>query len=348
MKMGRSKASPLNNQHIAKTMIDYIEISNCLYKDSPNLSFCNPFSSGWNNYGYETYKVNGCRDMEVHWNPENRILKVKGSLPYFLNGHNFAFTTREYNESIEILQNWLGAGLWDASVDVFEYGAIFPVDKEAAQYIKNHTAPVKTKLLESINGRYRGHFKMWSDANVDLKMYDPARVVKLKQGMKQRTAIEDAGYNPEQDYLKFEMRVKKPYKLNFGRDILVEDLQNQDSLNKIQEILLSQYNRLQPMKELLKPTDKKKYNATDIVVGEFAKVLMNEGKPIAEAKKQIYQAIRDADCLSKQDKDSRRNTIKKSFDKLQEAESSEWDVTDKILESLDNENKPHNEDKEGD
>ena len=129
----------------------------------------------------------------------------------------------------------------------------------------------------------------------------------------------------------------KPFLLNFGRDILVEDMQNPQSLMKMKQILLSQYHLLSPMKELLKPTDKKEFSATDIVVREFVKELMNDGKSIEQAKEQIYQSIREAECLDKPDKQSRRNTIKEAFNKLQEAEHSEWDLTGKIESALDKE-----------
>lgn len=318
-------------------MIDYIEISNSLYKDSPNLTFCKGCSNPMNDFGWETFKVDGCKEMVLYWNPQSRIIRLKGSLPYFLKGHNFSFSRKEYVESIELLQNILQVGLWDARFDRFEFGAIFPVDKSPSQYIKNHTAGKRSKLNENWKGNNRGKGKWWDNPNEILKMYDAGANIRMKQKRSSRGIIEEDGYNPNLNYLKFEAHIIKPYLLNFGRDILVEDMQNPQSLMKMKEILLSQYHLLSPMKELLKPTDKKEFSATDIVVREFVKELMNDGKSIEQAKEQIYQSIREAECLDKPDKQSRRNTIKEAFNKLQEAEHSEWDLTGKIESALDKE-----------
>ena len=62
--------------------------------------------------------------------------------------------------------------------------------------------------------------------------------------------------------------------------------------------------------------------------------MMNQGIPVEDAKKRIYNYINQQDLLSKQDKDSRKATIRKAFEKLQESNESQWDLTHKIEEAL--------------
>ena len=321
-------------------MVDYIEISNSLHKGTPNLTLCNRYTCRMNDFGYETYEVEGCKRMQFLWNPQTKIYQLKGTLPYFLKGHNFSFSREEYIESIELLQDILQVGLWDAAFNVLEYGAIFSVEKSPKDYIKNHTAKKKSRLNENLRGKDKGSGKWWSCPEVILKMYDAGKNIQMKQKTPNRTIIESDGYNPNMNYLKFEAHYRKPFLLNGCRDILVEDLQNPQGIQQMNETLLSQYHLLNPMRELLKPTNKKELSATDIVVREFVKELINDGKTIGQAQEQIYQSIREADCLNQPDKDSRRRTIKEAFKKLQEAEDSEWDLTSRIQESLENENKP--------
>lgn len=237
-------------------------------------------------------------------------------------------------ESIDLIQSLLGVGLWDASVDAFEYGAIVLVPNSPALYVKNHTASPKARLNENLRGKDKGAGKWWDNTSVILKMYDASKNIQMKQGLITREVIAQEGYDSRADYLKFEAHFKKPFLLNGGRNILAEDLQNPKWIDKLDNILIQQYKQLEPMKELVKPTNKKDYSALDVVVGEYAKALMNEGKPLGVAKKQIYSAINQAECLAKCDKDARKRIVKKAFDKLQEVEQSQWDITQLLEEKL--------------
>ena len=236
-KGGVSQHLPLNNQ----AMIDFVEATKCLCKDTPFLGHCKPFPCKLNQYGWETYTLQGCREMEVHWNPEVGLLRVKGSLPYFIQGHNFAFPNKDFVESVEVLSNLLGVGLWDAGLDAFEYGVIFPVGGKPSDFIRNHYAPKKAHLCMNERGKDKGCFRWWEDSSESIKLYDAGKNIKMKQGMRAREVIEDSGYNPECEYLKFEVHFKKPHLLNNGRDLTLEALQNPQFLQSLSSILMEQY-----------------------------------------------------------------------------------------------------------
>ena len=272
--------------------------------------------------------------MQVHWHPELRVLKVKGSLPYFLQGHNFSFSSSDYVEGIGILQDLIGVGLWDAEINTFEYGCVFPIDGKPADYIRNHNALPNTHLYMNERGKYKGAFRWWENPTRDLKMYDAKKNIMLKQNMKTREAIAECGYNPELQYLKFELRHKKPHLLNGGRILVLYDLQNPDFLHQLSGTLIDQYHMLKPVRTLVQPTCKKNLSALDIVASRYVESLINCGFPIEEAKKNIYAYTNRLGCLDKRDKDSRKATIRRVFGKMQETEESHWDLTHKIEEAL--------------
>ena len=313
-------------------MLDYIVIQQCLDKDSPFLANCNPFSSRLNALGWETYTLAGCRELEVYWHPENHILKIMGSFAYFFKGHNRSFSRSEFVEVVNILQSLLGVGLWNAEVLSFEYGAIFPVEDKTKDYIFNHSASPKSKLNENFRGKDKGAGKWWDDKNIILKLYDVQANIRMKKLNKIVAEVE--WYFPEGNFLKFEAKFLKPHLLKQGLAVTLEDLQNQQWLAHLDELLLSQYKLLSPMKTLVEQQDKKKNTAIDILLEAVVVSQQNQGIPMCQTKKYIYSLINQKACLSKSDKGSRKATIRKAFANLQEAEKSKWDVSAKIAEAL--------------
>ena len=315
-------------------MIDFIEATQYQCKDSPFWGHCKPFPCKLNQYGWNTYTLQGCKEMEVHWSPEMGALRVRGSLPYYLQGHNFTFSSADFVEGVKMIQGLLEVPLWDAQLDALEYGCIFPVEMKPALYIRSHNALPETHLNLNEKGKDKGAFRWWDDSTKALKLYDAGRNIKMKQGLKAREVIQDSGYNPEGQYLKFEAHWKKPHLLNGGRGIVLDDLQNPDFLQVLSSTLINEYHQLQPMRTLLQPTSKKDFSAVDIAVSFLAEALMNQGLPIDEIKKRVYDYINQAPCLDKQDKDARKATFRKAFGKLQESEDSQWDLTSQIEDAL--------------
>jgi len=315
-------------------MIDFIEATKCLCKDSPFLGHCKQFSSRLNEFGWETYTIQGCKELEVHWHPEGRLLRLKGSLPYWWQGHNFIFPNKDFVDAVEVLQNLLGVGLWDAVVDEFEFGCIFQVEGKPSDFIRNHNPIPKAHLFSNERGRDKQGFRWWENSVKSLKLYDAGKNIKMKQGLKEREVIEKCGYNPEKSYLKFEVHFKKAHLLDGGKGVKLESLQNPVFLQYLRRTLENEYHQLQPMRTLLQPTTKKDLMALDAVVQVYVEEMMNQGIPVEVAKKKIYSFINQQGVLSKQDKDSRKATIRKAFGKLQESPDSQWDLSQKIEEAL--------------
>ena len=270
----------------------------------------------------------GCKPMSVFWKPSDGLLKLEGSIPYFIQGHNFSFDRARYIEAIQYIQGLLDVGLWDALLNEFEYGVVFPVEGKPSDYIRNHSAQSSSRLRECLNGRDRGNGKWWVSQLVNLKMYDPKANLHYKVAKAHRYEID--GYDSELNYLKFEAHYNKPHLLNGGLGLSVEDLQCPKSVSKLNAMLLSQYQLLHPMRTLLKPTEKGDLKYQEIVTRQLVEMFMNQGISIQEAKKELYRFMDGFDCLTKSDKDKRKETARKVFKGLKESEISQWDLAQKI------------------
>ena len=226
--------------------------------------------------------------------------------------------------------------LWDAMVEAFEFGAIMEVPSKPKEYISRHSALPSEGLLLNEKPKDRGNFRWWNDGKVSLKMYDAARNLKMKQGLQRQTIIQESGWKPEGEYLKWEAHYLKPEVLNHGKGILLADLMNPDWENVFKEDLYLQYKRLVPMKSLITPTNKKDLSSADIVMLALAELQINAGESLQEIKKMLYakvNAIPD-EILSKSDKDSRKRQIKALLEKLQEEPESRWDLSARLEEAL--------------
>lgn len=317
-------------------MIDYIEAIKCTGKDTPFLDFREQvaeYASGW-----QRYNVEGCEKLQLDWNPSARQMKLRGSLAYYWQGHNFTCQRSTFIEAVEYLQGVLNVGLWDSSLLAFEFGAIMPVERKPKYYIQNHHTAAGEKLTENERGKDKGCFKWWEGSGEVLKMYDVQKNILLKQGLERRAIIEGAGWDPMGNYLKFEVKFTNPEKLLVGGGpLLLEKLQEPAFISYLQQVLLQQYKRLGPMKTLKPPKDKGELTTADIILRELLEDWMNkEGISIQEAYKGLCGSLNayPDTLLTKVDKDHRRRQIKALFQKLEENPCSQWDISGKLEAAL--------------
>ena len=96
------------------------------------------------------------------------------------------------------------------------------------------------------------------------------------------------------------------------------------------------------MANIVEPTNKKDLSTAAIIAMVLAEDSLNESRTLQEVRKMLYTRINafSDEILSKTDKDSRRRQIKAILDKMQEADTSKWDLSQKLAEVL--ENNPNN------
>lgn len=317
-------------------MIDYIAITKHLEdKDMINtvhLQMVASYISGWYKYFLE-----GCTQLEIWINPTLSLIKLKGSISYFFQGHNFTFSNKAFCEAIGILNLMLKCNLWDAEVNAFEFGVIIEVKHQPKMYIQNHREKAKEKLIINEKSRDKGSFRWFTDKNVILKLYDAGKNIQYKQGIEMKEIIKEAEWNPKSKYLKWEIHYKRPHiVLNNGKELKLADLVTPKWNNILKEDLFIQYQRLIPQKTLILPTNKKHLTSADIILLELVENKLNEGYTIQEIKKILYTRINNISnqTLSENDKKARKRQVRVLIDNLTESEKSTWDLSDSLSNKI--------------
>lgn len=317
-------------------MIDFISIikPNRYGKVSPYFGHCQIMAE-YPSTGAVRYRLEGCEGLDIYWNP-NGFLKLQGSIMYYWQGHNFTYSPEAFQAAIDYIGKMLHVGLWDCIVEVFEYGVIMPVEVKPRDYIQHHKAKPSEHLHQFINGKDKGNFTSWQDSNVRLKMYDAGKNIEMKQGMSRRDIIQEAGWNPQDYYLKWEAHYLKPYVLNHGNGVILANLINPDWQDIFKEDLYQQYKRLIPMANVEAPTSKADLSTADIIALALVEDNLNESKTLQEVKKMLYNRINSFpdEVLSKSDKDARKRQVKAILGKMREADTSKWDLSQQLAAAL--------------
>lgn len=315
-------------------MIDYIDITkhfeNKVTINIAHLQLEATYSTGW-----EKYYLTGCARLEVWINQYLYIVRIKGSIPYFFQGHNFIFSNKSFNEAIKYLNNVLNCNLWDATVNALEYGIIFEVPAKPSEYIQHHRERSQERLTCNEKSKDKGGFRWWNDKNVKLKMYDAGKNIKHKQGLSMKEIIKEEGWSPYSYYLKWEVHYTKPHlALNKGKAIKLADLVNPKWTKNLNENLLIQYKRLNSLRTITPPINKKDISTADILMLDCVEFYINQGYSMNEIKKRLYNRIDTYTALSESDKKARKRQISTLTSKLIESEISEWDLSELISNKI--------------
>jgi hypothetical protein len=329
---GAAEPCPLN----CFKMIDYLEATKQLQgKDKPFLGHLHQeaaYQSGWNKY-----LLNGCKSLEILHNKPASLIRIKGSLAYFYQGHNFSFTNRQFVEAMNYINDILHLNNFDALVDLFEFGQILEVEDLPRNFILNHRERPKSGLLLYENPKDRGNFRRWEAPEIRLKMYDAGKNIQQKQDKEMQELIQAGGWNPKGSHLKFEAHYKKPEALlNKGRGMMLADLVNPNWNQTFRADLYNQYKRLIPMGKIEFPDNKKDLSTSDLLMLTLADTNLNEGNTLQEVKKMLFDRINaiPEEVLTDADKKARKRQISTLLQKIKVTQESRWDLTEKLKAAL--------------
>lgn len=313
--------------------IDFIEASGVFTgKDTPFFGHLQHWSDN-KATGRQTYILNGCRKIQIYYTPSSGILVLRGSIMYFAQGHNFTFDLKQFVNAIDHIGKLLHVNLWGMYVNILECGVIVEVEQKPKAYIQNHREGKGMLLYD--NPKDKGNFRSFNDNHAERKMYDAGRNIQHKQGTSMKEIIQHAGWNPEGNYLKWEVHYIKPeLLLNHGRGIELAEIVNPSWTEIFKADIYSQYKRIIPMKSIIPPSDKSDLHAVDIFAIELVEANLNKGRTIEEVQKLLYDRINASAILNKSDKDARKRQVKATLDKLAESGQSAWDLSEKLEEAL--------------
>jgi hypothetical protein len=304
---------------------DYIEAVISLDKDKPSLDYLDYqacYNTGWEKYLYE-----GCKAVEVWLNPDTAMLKIKGSIPYFVEGHNFNSSHSAFKSGIDHLSNVLALDLHKAEMKKFEYGTIleipFPVNDIFLSHLK--IPGMKTKPFD-----YGIYFE---DRVLKVKLYDANRNLKIKLNRQERERLTlNFGYNVHSNYLKIENHYKNPYNYFKQGIISLGDMLSPDFETICKHDLSEKYKSIMKTKSINLKNKKQLTSSTIplIILKEYERLLP------CSAEELIKQKIKSlpASIMTNEDKKSRRRQIKANFKKLYSEQLCQYDVSGILLNQL--------------
>ena len=317
-------------------MIDYIRIDyHFTDKDTPNLQDFQGVSP--DKYGWKRIELQGFAPIAIGLNERSGILRVKGSIMYFFQGHNFTFSRDGFIEVVEVVGDRFNINLWDGCVEELEVAVIVEVDRPPLSYIKNHWEPNGWWGSTYKTTRYfvKGKALKKENAELYLRMYDVGKNLRYKcRGMD----LQEIGLISGKYYLKFEIHYNKPHKsLKRGGILRLRDVFTRQMQEGLKGDIRAYYGQLRRNYVVIPPNDRKTFDTSMIFAVYGLGKAVNSGQSILEAKKDICDMINQNPAFTKEDKANRRRGVKKVMDKVGDNAIDGWDLSGIINRQLEQE-----------
>jgi len=314
--------------------LDYIEITKFLDKDKPNLEYLQREALYPN---AERYSFQGCRKIEI-WNfPERNQLSVKGSIPYFLNGHNFHSSLDDWKEGLDYLSSCLNLNLYSALIEAFEFGTIQEIPFPENAFLRNH---VKIQGMEA-KEYLLGHIitgKEFISPSLKVKLYDSSRNIRNKLDKPLQEEISRLwGWNREKHYIKLENHYRKP-EAYFRGNLYVNEILSSEFQQTLQMELYKTYQKIMKTGNAILPEKKADINAGTIpliILKELESIYHFNSEEMLKAKlKEIPEEI-----LSPADRKARMKILRENLKKISITGKSEFDISELLEAKIQHEEK---------
>jgi hypothetical protein len=294
-------------------MFDYIEFSKYLsygYYDDSQVSHFNELNGKYSS-------------MKVSYNGNKRLLTVRGSLAYFIQGHNFWFDVKGVEKAIDRMCELLCVDLYDAEVSIIEYGVVVRPRFTMEEFINNH---LRTKGYEEITYDIRGKNYVRKDKSFSLKFYSLWANIdygKNKVNRETREMLKRSCFGREQNPMRYEIHGNVQKILGSGK-VFVSDLLSMELEEKLKKVLLHKYkqiNKWQPLKI-------EKMRRCDLL--NFALALLSE----KDKRYQEGMLSKIDACNAKKDaKLSRKGALRKKIKQMR-CERCSFSIEDLIIEAF--------------
>jgi len=314
--------------------LDYIDITKFLHKDT----LCTEYLQ--KNAVYKEavqYHLQGCKNIEVWEYPATNQIRIKGSIPYFVNGHNYFSTMNDWKEGLDYIAGCLNQNIYTCNVNKFEFGTIQEIPFIEADFLHNH---IKLQGM-TVKPYYQGNVltgKVFENSNLITKLYDVSRNIKNKLDYSIRNELSRAyGWDKEKHYIKVENHYKKPETLFKQQNLILSELLSDEHLKKLQIDLINTYKSIMKTGCIHIPATK-----SDINSGTIPLMVLKELENIfdintEELIKQKIKSIPD-EIFNKNDRKARVKQIKDNLKKIISTEKSSYDITELLNIKLNAEN----------
>ena len=268
--------------------------------------------------------------LPVFWNERTRFLKIRGSLAFAYQAHNYQFSTADLNDFVRYLQDVFGLTLFDAHVTKLEAGVLLEVPFSPEAFFATHLRVKGMKTVPFDFGRY------FKSPAFTMKLYDAGRRLKQIVPKEVRNDLQSLyGYNPGANYIRIENHYHKPAICLKQSPILLADLTNEVFQARCRADLLNTYETIVKTPPLLLPEAKKDLTASTIPL-IVLKAL--EGKFGFDAETEVFNFLKTLpkDLLPPEDRKKRSQQLRANFGRITgpASTSTTYDLTDSLREKL--------------
>lgn len=302
--------------------LDYIAISKILDKDKPNLEYLNREALYPN---AERYSFQGCKKLEI-WNyPQRNQLTIKGSIPYFLCGHNFNSSLEDWKEGLDYLSSCLNLNLYSGLIEAFEFGTIQEIPFPENAFLRNHIKIPGMETKEYLQGQQITGKEFLSPA-LKVKLYDSNRNIKNKLDKGIQEEISRLwGWDKEKHYIKLENHYRKP-EAHFKGNLYLNEIFSPGIQHKLKTEILLTYQRIMKTGNVIFPEKKADINAGTIpliILKELEGIFNFNTEELLKSKlKEIPEEI-----LSHEDRKARMKILRENLKKISISGKSEFDIS---------------------
>lgn len=219
-------------------MFDYIEITKYIpdgYYDVNNVE-----------YGR---LIGGKSVVKVAYNKYRRTLTIKGSLPYFVQGHNFYFDLKDAQKAVAEIGRLLDVDLSDADVRIMEYGIVICPDFTIADFMNSHltTKGYKRHSYEDGGLKYIKTNKAYSLKFYSLWSNIDDTINKLSREV--RIMLKGGKYRRENNPMRYEIHGNPDKIIKCGK-ISISKLFTEKYIYECQRALLQKYKEINKRERL--------------------------------------------------------------------------------------------------
>jgi hypothetical protein len=301
--------------------LDYIEITKFLNKDK----LCFDYLQKNAIYeGAERYYFDRCNKIEVWYMEASNQIRIKGSIPYFINGHNFYSSQKDWLEGLDYIQGCMKVNIFTGQVNCFEFGTIQEIPFPETDFLKNH---IKAKGMYE-KAYHKGNVitgKEFDSSMLKIKLYDVQRNIKNKLDKAiQEDLKKFHSWDKGKHYIKVENHYKKP-EAYFKSNIFLNELLSSSFQHNLKNELITSYMTIMKTGNTILPSHKADINAGTIpllILKELESVYnFNTEDLIKDKLKTIPE-----DVFSPADRKARLRIIRDNLKKISLQDQSKYDI----------------------
>lgn len=302
--------------------LDYIDISKFL-EDKDKL--CQDYLQRNAIYdGAEMYYFNGCKKIEVWMRQATNQVSIRGSIPYFINGHNFYASHQDWLEGLDYIQGCLKLNIYSGLVNSFEFGTIQEIPFPESDFLSHH---IKVKGMEA-RAYHKGQVltgREFVSPTLKIKLYDVQRNIKTKLDKPIREDLRKYyGWDSGKHYIKLENHYKKP-EAHFGGTVQLSELLSASSQHELKIELINSYHSILKTGTTIIPKSKGDINGSTIPLMILKELEELYGFSTEELIKGKLKEIPE-DVFTKDDRKARLRTIRDNLKKISQQGESSYDI----------------------